>query len=79
MQVFIHPESQDIVARRQVESLQWCATAWQEGRMPGWVFADIVISHRAEAARFEVWPRVCAALIARGFDIFNKRGLLGVV
>lgn len=67
-----HPECQDMAARRIVGSMEWCAVAFADRRMPAWVFADLLISARDEAERFRVWPRVCATLIARGHRIFAK-------
>ena len=65
-----NPICQDMVCRRQCDSLLWCCREWKAGRIPGWVMADMVQSYRMEAQAFGIWARVCARLIAEGFSVF---------
>ncbi len=65
-------EVQKMTARRIADALTWCAEAHRDQRMPGAVFADLIISCQQDAARVAVWNWVCAVLIGRGFPMFAK-------
>jgi hypothetical protein len=56
---------------RIVHVLDWCATAHASQRMPASVFGDIVCAYMLEASPVGLWPMVCAALMARGHEMFG--------
>lgn len=66
----INPDPQDAVARRLISALDWCATEQAARRMPGHVFADLVLACWYEGRAYDVWPRVMATMLAHGHRCF---------
>lgn len=61
----------DIKHHRMVHTLDWCARAYDTGRMPASVWSDIMCTIMLEATQTRgLWPMVCATMMARGHAMF---------